>query len=159
MASILDHLREEHERLRHSVRHLYPVEAGVDPQEQFYQLLCQYTAYARAEERILYSYMLHVQHLRERALQGLEEHEQLDALFCRAEQTPCGCARWNATIRQLCELMSRYLREEERSLFDLARTALTGQEAAGLGICFAAERTRVYRDLVRLKETTGPHPR
>jgi len=153
MASILAHLHEEHERLQHAIGRLHAVGAGEpvsDLHQQFSQLLCQYTAYARAEERILYSYMLHVKSMQARAIQGLEEHARLDALFRQAECTPCGCARWDATIRRLCERVSRHLREEEHSLFDLARTALSSQEAAGLGVCFVAERTRVYRELVRL---------
>lgn len=159
MASILAHLHEEHERLQHAISRLHAVEAGesgIDPLQQFYQLLCQYTAYARAEERILYSYMLHIESMQARAIEGLEEHARLDALFRQVERTPCGCARWDEAIHQLCEQISRHLHEEEQGLFDLARTALNSQEAAGLGVCFVAERTRVYRELVRLGDRLTP---
>ncbi|PCC68129.1 Hemerythrin HHE cation binding domain-containing protein [Nannocystis exedens] len=159
MPSIFDHLQAEHQRLRQSLVRLRVAEPGGDPQQCFYRLLCEYTAYARAEEHVLYSYLIHIQSVQQRAIEGLQEHERLDELLREAERVPWGDARRDSTINLLCEAMSRHLREEERDLLAPARRMLSDREAAGLGACFVAERTRVYRDLSRLDEDAKLGPR
>jgi len=162
MASIFDHLRDEHQRLRESLLRLGDPGADLGPHEQHEQLcglLCQYTAYARAEERAFYSYMIHRKEVQGPALEGLEEHERLDTLLRQAERMPLGDARWRSTISFLCERMIQHLREEETNLLALARSALSEREAAGLGAHFLAERARVHRDLTRLDDTPPPDSR
>ncbi|MCY1062812.1 MULTISPECIES: hemerythrin domain-containing protein [Nannocystis] len=159
MASIFDHLRDEHQRLRESLLRLGD-HAGREPHEQHEQLcglLFQYTAYARAEERAFYSYMIHLKEVQQPALQALAEHERLDTLLRQAERMPLGDARWRSTITFLCERMIQHLREEESNLLARARSALSEREAAGLGAHFQAERARVHRDLTRLDAPAPEH--
>ncbi|PCC67174.1 hypothetical protein SAMN02745121_09038 [Nannocystis exedens] len=155
MASIFQHLREEHERLQRSIVRLRGVEPGADRVQPFNQLRRQYVAYARAAAGVLYSYLIHVKTTQQRALQGLEEHKRLEEHLLEAERVLTDDRHWRPTIASLCEELVRHLRDEERGLFSTARVALSDREATGLGACFAAERARLHGDLSNL---TGNPP-
>lgn len=150
MASIFQHLREEHERLQRAIVRLRGVEPGADRLQPFNQLRRQYVAYARAAAGVLYSYLIHVKTTQQRALQGLEEHKRLEMRLLDAERALADDDQWRPTIASLCEDLARHLRDEERSLFSTARVALSDREATGLGASFAAERARLHGDLSNL---------
>lgn len=161
MASIFDHMREEHVRLEQALVRLRD-QPGDDPHDELYRLMAEYTAYARAVEHVLYSQMIHVESVQPRALQGIEEHQRLDSLLRRVEGVPAGDERWNSLIGVLCEQLCQHLRDEERDLCSLAREALSEREAYVLGASFVAERARVRRDFSSLsagevKVARSPH--
>lgn len=154
MASIFDHLREDHQRLRRSLIRLRAAGPGTDPRPIFGQLLREYTAHARAEEYAFYSYLIHIRRVQRRALAGLDEHQRIAGLLAAAERVAPGDPRWKATIDGLHEALVDHLRDEESNLFTLARGALSEREAEQLGRRFVAERARVYRALDGLEQ---PH--
>jgi hemerythrin-like domain-containing protein len=157
MASIFDHMREEHVRLERALDRLREPED--DPHRALYRLMADYTAYSRAVEHVLYSHMIHIESVQPRALQGLAEHQQLDSLLRRAEGVPAGDSRWDALVKVLCEALNRHLRDEERDLCAQAREALSEREASALGASFVAERARVRRYFSSLSEGDTKAPR
>jgi hypothetical protein len=147
MGSIFELLRADHQRLRRALIRLRAVAPHTDPREPLQALLRLYTAHARAEEQVFYSYLIHVRSAQQRALQGLQEHARLDVLLREAEHLPRDAARWTPVVGALCEAMHDHLHEVETGLFSLARGALSGREASELGARYLDEYSRLCRDL------------
>ncbi|MFY0542054.1 hypothetical protein [Nannocystis pusilla] len=156
MASIFQHLREEHERLQRSIVRLRGVEPGLTDCSRSTSCAAS-TSPTRAAAGVLYSYLIHVKTTQQRALQGLEEHKRLEVRLLDAERVLADDDLWRPTIASLCEELARHLRDEERGLFSTARVALSDREATGLGACFAAERARLHGDLSSLT-VSPPNP-
>lgn len=152
MTSIFEHLREDHQLIKRALVRLRSVEPGHDPTAPLHELLRRYTAHARAEEQIFYSYLIHIRGVQSRALRGLEEHLHLDTLLRESENLSREDPNWTTSVATLCEAIDRHLRDEESSLFTLARGALSEREARELGDRFVAERARIHRDLSDLEE-------
>ncbi|MBZ5709342.1 hemerythrin domain-containing protein [Nannocystis pusilla] len=147
MVSIFEHLLADHRRIRQTLVQLRAVMLDGDPQEHLHRLLRQYTAHARAEEQVFYSYLIHAKGLQQRALRGIEDHLRLESLLREIEPIARDDPRWNTILVSLCEALEQHLRDEERNMFSLARSALSDREAAELGARFVAERARLRRDL------------
>lgn len=154
MTAIFEHLREDHQAIKRSLIRLRSVEPGQDATADLHELLRRYTAHARAEEQIFYSYLIHIRGVQARALRGLEEHLHLDALLRDSEGLSREDPNWTPTVAALGEAIEHHMREEESNLFTLARGALSEREARELGDRFVAERARIHRDLSDLEEET-----
>ena len=155
MASLFEHLRADHQQLRRELVRLRSAEPGESAVLLLRELLRRYTAHARAEEQVFYSHMIHVPDVQQRALQGLEEHQRLDALLREAEVVPVDDPRWSSTIAGLCDALHQHLQDEETSLFALAGAALSEHEQVALGARFVAEQARISRDLSGLDDSTA----
>ncbi|MBZ5708632.1 hemerythrin domain-containing protein [Nannocystis pusilla] len=155
MASLFEHLRDDHQQIKRALLRLRSAPRGEAAVALLHELLRRYTAHARAEEHVFYSYMIHVKGVQQRALLGLEEHQRLDARLREAESVAPDDPRWRSTIVGLCDAIQQHLQDEESSLFTLARGALNERESTALGACFVAEQARIFRDISGLSESAA----
>lgn len=101
--------------------------------ESFHTLNALLLAHARAEEDALYACfedMLspRLRPLRERSLEGFQEHGVIERLAQTLAKSPRIDDVWLAQFKVMSELLTHHLTEEEETFFPAARQALKGRE-------------------------------
>lgn len=151
MASIFEHLREDHELLGRVLRR---VRSGqdVDPRAQLLLFRRELTAHIGAEENVFYSYLIHEPSLQQKAIESMADHARIEARLVAAEQSLPAAERLGPKLDALYAELRQHWHDVEMHLFGQARRILPERAAVELGRRFVQERARIHRDISGLEE-------
>ncbi len=119
--TIFEALRESHDRQRTLLDLLIKTHGDSDGRDElFKRVRAELEHHAGAEERALYIPMMEHDMTQEKARHSVAEHHEIDELIETLQQTDYSSPAWLATARQLQEMVTHHLDEEEQEVFQLA---------------------------------------
>ncbi|WP_280542489.1 hemerythrin domain-containing protein [Chromohalobacter sp. 11-W] len=119
--TIFEALRESHDRQRTLLDLLVKTHGDSDGRDElFNRVRAELEHHAGAEERALYIPMMEHDMTQEKARHSVAEHHEIDELIETLQQTDYSSPAWLATARQLQEMVTHHLDEEEQEVFQLA---------------------------------------
>ncbi|MCK0767409.1 hemerythrin domain-containing protein [Chromohalobacter canadensis] len=119
--TIFEALRESHDRQRTLLDLLVKTHGDSDGRDElFKRVRVELEHHAGAEERALYIPMMEHDMTQEKARHSVAEHHEIDELIETLQQTDYSSPSWLATARQLQEIVTHHLDEEEQEVFQLA---------------------------------------
>ncbi|MDV6317805.1 hemerythrin domain-containing protein [Chromohalobacter sp. HP20-39] len=119
--TIFEALRESHDRQRTLLDLLVKTHGDSNGRDElFKRVRAELEHHAGAEERALYIPMMEHDMTQEKARHSVAEHHEIDELIESLQQTDYSSPGWLATARQLQEMVTHHLDEEEQEVFQLA---------------------------------------
>ncbi|NWO10730.1 hemerythrin domain-containing protein [Chromohalobacter salexigens] len=119
--TIFEALRESHDRQRTLLDLLVKTHGDSEGRDElFNRVRAELEHHAGAEERALYIPMMEHDMTQEKARHSVAEHHEIDELIETLQQTDYSSPAWLATARQLQEMVTHHLDEEEQEVFQLA---------------------------------------
>ncbi len=143
---VIDLILDDHRRFESLLRDLR--DSSTDRDDVRRALSTLHVAHARAEEQEVYPRLRRARAVSEHdAEHGQEEHaEGHEALLAVLELTGTDTQAFEAAVEELSRVVNHHLTEEELTLLNPARTALSERVRRELGEAFAAERNRQVDD-------------
>ncbi|ABE60124.1 MULTISPECIES: hemerythrin domain-containing protein [Chromohalobacter] len=119
--TLFEALRESHDKQRTLLDLLVKTQGDSDGRDElFKRVRAELEHHAGAEERALYVPMMEHDMTQEKARHSVAEHHEIDELIETLEETDYSSPGWVAAARQLQELVTHHLDEEEQEVFQLA---------------------------------------
>ena len=143
MKTILDLLKEDHEKLRNLCEKISNTTERASKTRTFafieFRELLQ--SHSMAEEEIFYSELEEKSSVRPLVLEGHEEHHVADVLIEELSLLPVESERWTAKFEVLRESLEHHIEEEENEIFEKAREHLSEFELIKFGKDFVRCKT------------------
>jgi iron-sulfur cluster repair protein YtfE (RIC family) len=127
--NIFDKLKEDHRTQRSLANTILRSEGKSKDRESVYQKLkTELRAHARSEERIFYSPLLDDDMTQQKARHSMSEHNEIDEMIEKLDETSMSSSAWMIYYKQLRELVFHHLEEEENKVFQLAGKVLSERQ-------------------------------
>lgn len=132
--NIFDALKDDHRTQRSLANTLLRTEGkSTDRKNVYDRLRNELKAHARSEERFFYTPLLQDDLTQQRSRHSLAEHNEIDEMIGKLDETEMTSSAWMIYYKQLRELIFHHLEEEEREIFQLAGKVLTEEQKEKLG--------------------------
>lgn len=143
--SIYNLLKEDHDRVAELFEQLEErTQQAVKTREQtFATLKSELEAHSEAEQNVFYSALKEYDETRERVLESIQEHDQVNRRLTELGGMIKDTEEWMVELNALKEMIERHVQEEEDELFDLARQVLSSHQADALGSRFEQEKEKL----------------
>lgn len=146
-STIFEELRQEHDIQRTLFERLEDTSGDESARRQdFEQLKQELSRHAAAEEKHFYAQLMTVEMTQEKARHSVAEHHEIDEQVEVLETTDFSSPQWLPRLRELKELVTHHLDEEEQEVFQIAGKALTGKQKADFGKTYRNEIERLRKD-------------
>ncbi|NCA85870.1 MAG: hemerythrin domain-containing protein [Clostridia bacterium] len=142
---IFDELVKDHETQRALADQILETHGDSAERKQLWEnLKKELTAHEQSEERHFYIPLMQVDKSQEQARHSVAEHNEMDELVDKLDDTDMSASAWLIYFKDLHEMINHHLDEEEEDVFDLAKKVLNDREIEQLG--------REYRQLMEEKK-------
>ncbi|MFP4471111.1 MAG: hemerythrin domain-containing protein [Bacteroidota bacterium] len=126
---IFEALKEDHRKLRSLADSILETEGKSDERKlNFERLVVELKAHAMAEERYFYKPMMRYDNSQEKARHSISEHQEIDELIEKLQETDMSSPSWKSNFEKLHELVNHHLDEEEEEVFQVADKVFTEDE-------------------------------
>ena len=133
MKNIFEALRESHDKQRRLLDALTDTHGDTDKREGLFAALkAELHHHAAAEERHFYVPLMEYDQTQEKARHSVAEHHEIDELVETLEQTDYSSPGWLTHAKQLQELVTHHLDEEEQEVFQVAGKVLSDRDKTEL---------------------------
>ena len=140
MSKIFEELRRDHDIQRDLLDHLVATDGDSKSRRKIYQeLKNQLEGHARYEERWFYRPLLEDDITMKKVRHSIHEHEQIDEKLEDLENTDFSQTSWLTKAKQLKELVTHHLDEEEQEVFQLAGKALSEKQKNELSSSYKSD--------------------
>ncbi|MFW5820950.1 MAG: hemerythrin domain-containing protein [Bacteroidota bacterium] len=127
--NIFDALKDDHRTQRSLANTILRTEGkSKDRQSVYEKLRTELKAHARSEERFFYAILLHDDLTQQKSRHSLAEHNEIDEMISKLDETDMTSSAWMIYYKQLRELIFHHLEEEERQIFQLAGKVLSEKQ-------------------------------
>lgn len=127
--NIFESIRADHDKQRTLVNLLTKTHGDSDGRDElFSRLKSELTRHAQAEERHFYVPLIEQNLTQDKARHSVAEHQEIDELIEKLEETDRSSPGWVATAKKLAEQVEHHLDEEEQEVFQLAGKVLSESE-------------------------------
>lgn len=131
--NIFEALRKDHDKQRTLVDLLAETSGDTDGRDELFERLkAELQEHAAAEERHFYNPLIKENVTQDKARHSIAEHQEIDELIAKLEQTDRSSPSWLATAKTLRERVHHHLDEEEHEVFQLAGKVLSDAEKSDL---------------------------
>ncbi|WP_224483433.1 hemerythrin domain-containing protein [Robertkochia aurantiaca] len=139
--NIFEALREDHDIQRKLLDQLTDTSGETETRKAvFSKLKKELRVHADAEERYFYKPMISKDLTQDKARHSIAEHHDIDELLENLESTDMSSPAWLRSAKDLKEMVTHHLDEEEHEVFQLAGKALDDNQKQKLA--------DTYRDYV-----------
>lgn len=144
MYELLEHLKEEHRKVRGMFEQLEKKRAGATKgkAELFMKLRKDLIPHMEGEENALYERLLQKRQLRQHTLEGWEEHRVAERILHELESMDMGEERWSPMLKVLKENVEHHIEEEEAVLFKEIQGSLGKPEMEEINMMYEREEER-----------------
>ncbi|TVP51043.1 MAG: hemerythrin domain-containing protein [Halomonas sp.] len=141
--TIFEALRKDHDIQRDLLARLVETHGNSDERDSIYQQVRSELQYhAAAEERALYIPMMSLDLTQEKARHSVAEHHEIDELLELLDDIDYSATHWLTHAKQLQELVTHHLDEEEQEVFQLAGRGLQDNQKTSLANEYQEEMQR-----------------
>ncbi|MCA8863274.1 MULTISPECIES: hemerythrin domain-containing protein [unclassified Halomonas] len=131
--TIFEALRQDHDIQRDLLARLVETHGDSDERDNLYQQVrAELRYHAAAEERALYIPMMSIDLTQEKARHSVAEHHEIDELLELLDETDYSATHWLTHAKQLQDLVTHHLDEEEQEVFQLAGRGLQDKQKTSL---------------------------
>ncbi|MBS3669370.1 MULTISPECIES: hemerythrin domain-containing protein [Halomonadaceae] len=131
--TIFEALRQDHDIQRDLLARLVETHGDSDERDNLYQQVrAELQYHAAAEERALYIPMMSIDLTQEKARHSVAEHHEIDELLELLDETDYSATHWLTHAKQLQDLVTHHLDEEEQEVFQLAGRGLQDKQKTSL---------------------------
>lgn len=136
--NIYERIEQDHGMFREMLGQMEGLRNGEKAKRRtlFLELQRELWAHDKVEEAVLYAALAKTRQAKAEAAEGLNEHHLINNLLDELNGMPDDGTAWEAKFQVLTELLQHHLEEEEGTLFDEAREALSDSRAEELGTLF-----------------------
>lgn len=137
--NIFESIRKDHERQRELAHQLIDTQGDSQSRRAlFSELKKELQIHADAEERHFYIPLFKDDLTQDKARHSVAEHQEIDELIEKLEETDWSSPGWLTYARQLREKVIHHLDEEEHEVFQLAGKVLSQAEKTALAKAYRA---------------------
>ncbi|WGI24228.1 hemerythrin domain-containing protein [Halomonas alkaliantarctica] len=141
--TIFEALRKDHDIQRDLLARLVETHGDSDERDSLYkQVRAELQYHAAAEERALYIPMMSIDLTQEKARHSVAEHHEIDELLELLDGTDYSATHWLTHAKQLQDLVTHHLDEEEQEVFQLAGRGLQEKQKTSLASEYTEEMQR-----------------
>jgi hemerythrin superfamily protein len=134
---IYDALKKDHETVRGLFTELLALDEQDDRHDELVeQIRDELIPHARAEEAVFYNALRALNADRSEIMHGYKEHLEAESLLRMLQVKDKVNADWKATARKLFDALEHHIQEEEGTIFSIARSMLSAEEADKIGAAF-----------------------
>lgn len=153
--AIFETLKDDHDLLRDQLAKLLdlPDSANGEKQECFEALKKTLNSHTLAEEEIVYTRMLPIEHLESEVREGIEEHRLSNQLLVELNSLDINHAQWEPKVKALKDLLTHHLKEEEEELFAEGRKIFDSEGQKELTTLYLQKKEETLKEDSLLKET------
>lgn len=127
--NIFEALRQDHDKQRTLVDLLTKTHGDTEGREEIFERLkVELEEHAAAEERHFYIPLIEEDLTQEKARHSIAEHQEIDELIAKLEETDRSSPAWLSTAEKLREKVTHHLDEEEREVFQMAGKVLSTKQ-------------------------------
>lgn len=126
---IFEAIRHDHDIQRRLADRLIATSGESDERRQLYESFKhELQIHADAEERHFYIPLMEVDMSQDKARHSIAEHQEIDELIEKLDETEMSSPAWLTYAKQLHEIVTHHLDEEEHEVFQLAGKALAEKQ-------------------------------
>lgn len=141
--TIFEALRKDHDIQRDLLARLVETHGDSDERDSLYkQVKKELHGHAAAEERAFYIPLMEMDLTQEKARHSVAEHHEIDELIELLDETDYSATHWLTHAKQLQELVTHHLDEEEQEVFQLAGRGLKDKQKTSLASEYHEEMQR-----------------
>ena len=141
--TIFEALRKDHDVQRDLLARLVETHGDSEERDSLYkQVRAELQYHANAEERALYTPMMAIDLTQEKARHSVAEHHEIDELLELLDETEYSATNWLTHAKQLQDLVTHHLDEEEQEVFQLAGCGLKDKQKTTLASEYQEEMHR-----------------
>lgn len=145
--TIFEELRQDHDVQRELFDRLENTSGDESARRQDFEHLKQELArHAAAEEKHFYAKLMTVDLTQEKARHSVAEHHEIDEQVEQLDSTEFSSPQWLPRLRELKELVTHHLDEEEQEVFQMAGKALTDKQKGDFGKTYRNDIERLRKD-------------
>ena len=134
---IYDALKKDHEAVKGLLNELLSLDEQDDRHDEIVeQIRDDLIPHSRAEEAVFYNALRALNADRSEVMHGYKEHLEAETLLRTLQAKNSVGGDWKATARKLQEALEHHISEEEGTIFSIARSMLTDEEAEKIGAAF-----------------------
>jgi hemerythrin-like domain-containing protein len=127
--NIFEQIRQDHETQRALLDKLIETKGETQTRKDIYEQLKEHLKiHADAEERYFYKPLFGDDMTQDQARHSVAEHQEIDELLAKLDDTEMDSSSWLATAKTLKERVLHHLDEEEQEVFQMAGKALEKSE-------------------------------
>jgi hemerythrin-like domain-containing protein len=131
--NIFEAIREDHKKQRTLIDLLLKTQGDSGGRsELFDNLKEEIRVHARAEERNFYNPLFKSDYSQDKARHGVAEHQELEELLEKLEDTDMSSPSWLTTAKTLADRLIHHLDEEEHEFFQIAGKVFSDAEKKNL---------------------------
>lgn len=144
---VFELLEKDHVNLKDLLNQLTasPGATGKKRDNLFKTFATQLALHAKAEETIVYPRLKGLDELRDKVVEGIEEHQQAEQLLGTLAEMPSDGDQWSATLKELKQALEHHVQEEEDEVFPAARELIAEDELAELGDTVEQEKKEMMK--------------
>ena len=153
--AIFETLTDDHDLLRNQLAKILdlPDSANVERQQCFEALKETLNSHTLAEEEIVYSRLLPVEHLESEVREGIEEHRLSNQLLVELNSLDVTHPQWVAKVKALKDLLTHHLKEEEEELFAEGRKIFDSEGQKELTVLYLQKKEETIKENSLIEET------
>ena len=135
--NIYEALKKDHEEVSELFDQLLACEEQDERHDEIVeQIRDALVPHARAEEAVFYNTLRSLNADRSEIMHGYKEHLEAESMLRLLQVKDKVNADWKETARKLKEAIEHHVREEEGTIFAIAKSMLTDEEANKIGEAF-----------------------
>ena len=143
MASILDLLKRDHEKVAGLLAEIEGARSDEQRDQLFGQLVGAIEIHAQAEEDVFYATLDADDRLEAKLDDARQEHDEVDQMLEELDELGAAADEWIEKLRELRQLIQHHVDEEEGTVFERAREVLGSDQLERLGHEFERARRAV----------------
>ena len=153
--AIFETLTDDHDLLRNQLAKILelPDSANGERQQCFEALKETLNSHTLAEEEIVYSRLLPVDHLESEVREGIEEHRLSNQLLVELNSLNVTHPQWVAKVKALKDLLTHHLKEEEEELFAEGRKIFDSEGQEELTVLYLQKKEETIKEDSLIEET------
>ncbi len=138
--NIFEELRQDHDIQREIFERLEKTQGDETARRQdFDRLRNELKHHAAAEEKHFYARLMTIEFTQEKVRHSVAEHHEIDEQVETLESTEFSSPQWLPKLRELKELVTHHLDEEEQEVFQMAGKVLTDKQKTSFGKTYRIE--------------------
>lgn len=146
--SIYEKLKKDHDKVKELVNELLSLtQDNVESRHDIIeQIRDEIIPHARAEEAVFYNALRSLDSGNDQVMHGYKEHLEAETYLRTLQLMDKINADWKNTTEKLSQSLNHHINEEESTIFNIAKSTLTNEEAERIGEAFEALKSKVQKE-------------
>lgn len=144
---VFELLEKDHEKLKDLLTKLAESSASAVKTREtlFKELATELALHSKAEEMIVYPRLKEFDELRDKVMEGIDEHQEAEQLLGELADLAKDDKQWGVKLKELKQALEHHVKEEEDELFPEARDLIDADETMEMGTSVEQEKKEMMQ--------------